>query len=505
MKRFSNCLFISISLIAYSLCMAACQGNAMQAETLLAGTPTIKPLSTGTPRPSPTLRPINFPTPTNTPSATLTNTPIPTIQLPKLALTPLPFTPEPISILNAGRVTELTRWEITNPAFWQKADGSGMTIFPANWSFQLAFSANGATLILLPFVEFSLSGISAIYHQNAYSSCIFGDDPNEGRASVKSGFSGIPYLSIPDGKQIKLINPDLFESLGIDWGEYLHSPNGETIVIQSDNCQIQFIDIETGKSSEKIEPLRGDHFGFSADGKVFWSGPDQDGYIAFLNPLNGDQLQKTRVEWKHLAVMSKVEAEKIISIPIESQNRGEIPDVDKFFNIIAQAPDKKTFISSIHLNGWAHVKDSTGQTSLTRLSGKQKIVLWSMHDGGMLHLLAEKDEWKDEPIVAYSPDSQQAAIYANGDEKISLFDIDTGKQVSTLGRSGYLSLAYSPDGQILIAGTQASMELWNVATGSLLAEIPLQANLDDWAISPDGKYIATVSVDGRISLWGVQP
>jgi WD40 repeat protein len=128
-----------------------------------------------------------------------------------------------------------------------------------------------------------------------------------------------------------------------------------------------------------------------------------------------------------------------------------------------------------------------------------------MSDGAMQHILVEKDEWKGEPSVAYSPDSKQAAIYSSGDQKIGLFDLATGKLMDELENTGYQSLAYSLDGQILIAGTNENLELWDLATGNLLAEIPIPAKLEDWAISPDGRYIGTVSEDGTISLWGVQP
>jgi len=128
-----------------------------------------------------------------------------------------------------------------------------------------------------------------------------------------------------------------------------------------------------------------------------------------------------------------------------------------------------------------------------------------MRDGALLLLLIEKDEWENMPIAAYSPDSQKVAVFSSINYGIELFDVVTGKVIKQLGESNYLSLAFSPDGQILIAGTETILELWNVATGNQLGEIPIPAKLDDWAISPDGKYIGTISQDGIINLWGLAP
>jgi hypothetical protein len=491
-------LVLCIGFFTFCVVITACQKNTVPAEPSMTSSPTFTLMPTVTLLPGPTYH--------STATASQSSTPTvvtPTLQLPKSVFTPLPFTPEPISVLNAGQIQELTRWEINNPTFWQAPDGSssatGTVGFAGTWSFQLAFSSKGTLLFLEPLLP--STGYVAHYGIDQFTVCTLG-----GYFYELKNYPGIMALSVPESKPIKLIIPDILKYLETKPGYYLYSSNGETLAMLSEFCTIQFYSIETGSITGKIDPLRGENVGYSGNGKIFWSGPDHNGFIAFLNPQNGEILQKTKVEWKQLAVVNKNEAGISLSFPEFLKNQDEIPELYKAFNIIAISPDRKTFITSIHLRNITQALSlGDGRYGQVIIKGKLKIIQWDMSSGAMLHLWVEKDEWKNEPIAAYSPDSKQAAIYISSDKKIELFDTATGKLSNTLGKSDYHSLAYSPDGQILIAGTSEGLEFWDITRGTLLREIPQPGNLSHWAISPDGRYLGTITEDDRISLWGVLP
>jgi len=65
-----------------------------------------------------------------------------------------------------------------------------------------------------------------------------------------------------------------------------------------------------------------------------------------------------------------------------------------------------------------------------------------------------------------------------------------------------------PQSNIIIAlGPSNNLRFWDIKTGNLLGEVELRIGIENSdksiSISPDGRLIALVGVDGKIRLWGV--
>jgi WD40 repeat protein len=67
------------------------------------------------------------------------------------------------------------------------------------------------------------------------------------------------------------------------------------------------------------------------------------------------------------------------------------------------------------------------------------------------------------------------------------------------------SVAFSPDGALLVSVSSTSLELWRVADGKLLR---IQTGYTEWvsstAFSPEGAILASGTEDGRIWLYQAQ-
>lgn len=141
----------------------------------------------------------------------------------------------------------------------------------------------------------------------------------------------------------------------------------------------------------------------------------------------------------------------------------------------------------------------------------QKANVYNAQSGQLLHSF---DIQSSGGGLAFSPDGNLLAV-GNRAGTVELWDITTGKLVRTLqgNHNKVVSVAYSPDGHFLTAGTvdprydfntiTPTILFWEVETGELIGSVnTYQTNIATLSFNPRGNLLVVVGLDGTVSVWG---
>ena len=109
----------------------------------------------------------------------------------------------------------------------------------------------------------------------------------------------------------------------------------------------------------------------------------------------------------------------------------------------------------------------------------------------------------------FSPNGALLAS-AHYDGRINLWDVATGTLIRRFQTESVVDcLAFSPDGSLLVTGSSfedSLVRIWQVDTGALLRLLEGHTSgVSHILFSPYGDLIASGSHDGQVYLWGIRP
>ncbi len=110
---------------------------------------------------------------------------------------------------------------------------------------------------------------------------------------------------------------------------------------------------------------------------------------------------------------------------------------------------------------------------------------------------------------SFTPDGRRLAIATS--KNVSLWDLETGKQVATFPKrvanfEGYPAIpAFSKDGKTLAVAGLDDIEIWNMDTYSQVATLKNKSGgLWEFVLSADGATVITMNHHGTVDVWSAQ-
>ena len=145
--------------------------------------------------------------------------------------------------------------------------------------------------------------------------------------------------------------------------------------------------------------------------------------------------------------------------------------------------------------------------------GQGELVLWNLDTQQTVRTLKNpvpgNVDWHD---YTFSPNGKLLATaqgaYNGTNNLLKLWNVETGEETKMLSDLPVYTLAFSPNGKLLAAGSKDFVRLWDVESGKLVHEFDAPGRLNTVTFSPDGKILASVDpgekiFEGSIRLWNV--
>lgn len=290
---------------------------------------------------------------------------------------------------------------------------------------------------------------------------------------------------LPKGAKARLGSSVLRDLTG--WNNGTLSPDGKFLLLPSQKGTVKY-DLATGAEAGTLGEKNaafGRQIKFSADAKrainiaysdvSVWDTATGKTLASVKRPIPfGDGAASISADGKAFAVGGSLDFnakdKPVTAIVWDAEKNEKIAEVSVLQNqasYVALSPDSKTLVTW----GTHFERNPPKEGAEPAVDPNRILQVWELPGGKEIVKL--RNDSYGSMNVAFAPDGQTLAI-SSGSGSIRLIDPKTGAERRRLfGRTGQgAKLAFSPDGKTLAsAGTDCSVQFWNIADGSRTATV----------------------------------
>lgn len=394
---------------------------------------------------------------------------------------------------------------------WNLNTGARIATQPAHADLinSLAFSPNG-NLLLSAADDTTVKLWSITYRSNLPQSLTFSDELQHDFAVKSASFS-------PDSRSIVgvTVAPDQSVSIwDVETGQLLRRlfghtasintalflPNNIQVLSGSDDLRVILWDVENGALIQRYEAnttgVR--TVAYTPDGLQFLSaGRGRDlslfdlatGQLSRQFSGHSDSINTLAISGDGIHAATGSEDGRIIIWDIANGTAlftldNPTVSLTKSINSVAFSPNGRILIAG---------------------SQDKTIAMWDVPTGTLIRTLTAHSSAVK--TLAFSADGNRFMSGA-GDGRLILWDTQSGSQIgnSFTGNNGPVaSVAFSPDGQTVLAATFRTITLWDLNSREVLRRYEgHRSTVNSVVFSPDGQYFLSGSSDALVILWDVE-